>query len=142
MSDTKFAPNTTVTRAEMATILYRMAKSMGFDTSIGENTNILSYDDAFDIPTWAIPAMQWACGTGLISGMTVSTLDPNAPVSRAQAAVMLCRFSEYITEVVLNFILENQDALTDLFAGLGDLLGDFLDQTGWSGGMFDSLSIA
>ena len=55
---------------------------------------------------------------------------------------MLCRFSEYITEVVLNFVLENQDALTDLFAGLGDLLGDFLDQTGWSGGMFDSLSIA
>lgn len=142
VSDTKFAPNATVTRAEMATILYRMAKSMGFDTSIGENTNILSYDDAFDIPEWAIPAMQWACGTGLISGVTESTLAPNAPVSRAQAAVMLCRFSEYITEVVLNFILENQDALTDLFAGLGDLLGSFLDQTGWSGGMFDSLSIA
>ena len=126
----------------MATILYRMAKSMGFDTSIGENTNILSYDDAFDIPAWAVSAMQWACGTGLISGVTESTLDPNAPVSRAQAAVMLCRFSEYITEVVLNFVLENQDALTDLFAGLGDLLGSFLDQTGWSGGMFDSLNIA
>ena len=36
--------------------------------SIGEETNILSYADAFDVSQWAVPAMQWACGAGIITG--------------------------------------------------------------------------
>lgn len=44
--------------------------------SVGENTNILSYNDAFEISEYAIPAMQWACGAGIISGNDDGTLNP------------------------------------------------------------------
>ncbi|MBQ7102896.1 MAG: S-layer homology domain-containing protein [Anaerotignum sp.] len=44
--------------------------------SVGENTNILSYNDAFEISEYAIPAMQWACGAGIIRGNDDGTLNP------------------------------------------------------------------
>ena len=37
--------------------------------SIGEDTNILSFDDALTVRGYAIPAMQWACGSGLVTGI-------------------------------------------------------------------------
>ncbi|MBR5122846.1 MAG: SH3 domain-containing protein, partial [Anaerotignum sp.] len=57
-----------ITREQLASILWRYAAYKGYDVSIGENTNILSYADAFDISEYAIPAMQWACGAGIMSG--------------------------------------------------------------------------
>lgn len=144
VSSTKFAPNATVTRAELATILYRLTTLMGLDTSIGENTNILSYDDAFDLPNWSIPAMQWACGAGLISGVTDSTLAPNDPVSRAQASVIFSRYMDYVTfsviDVVYNYLYENQGSLDSLVNGLVDLLRDYMSQFGVSDGTLDSLN--
>ncbi len=52
----KFGPNDTITREQLATIIWRYAKDKGYDLSVGENTNILSYGDAFDVAEWAIPA--------------------------------------------------------------------------------------
>lgn len=66
VSDTAFAPETAITREQMAAILYRYAQLKGYDVSVGEDTNILSYTDAGQISEYAIPAMQWACGAGLI----------------------------------------------------------------------------
>ena len=63
----------------------------GVDVSVGEDTNILSYDDAFDIAEWAMPAMQWACGAGVITGRTESTLAPQGEASRAEIAAILQR---------------------------------------------------
>ena len=63
--------------------------------SVGENSNILSYTDAADLAEYAIPAMQWAVGAGLINGTgDGSTLTPQGQATRAQAAVMLMRFCE------------------------------------------------
>ena len=62
----KAGPDNALTREQMAVILWRYAKNVGIDVSIGENTNILSYNDAFEISQWAIPAMQWACGAGIL----------------------------------------------------------------------------
>ena len=94
-----FGPNDPITREQMAAIMWRYAKHKGYDVSVGENTNILSYDDAFDVAEWAIPAMQWACGAGLINGIengkTVN-LAPNGNTTRAQAATILQRFIENI----------------------------------------------
>ncbi len=59
---------------------------------LGEDTNILSYTDAFDISEYAVPAFQWACGAGIIEGVTDSTLVPGGTATRAQAATMLMRF--------------------------------------------------
>ncbi|MBQ9719088.1 MAG: S-layer homology domain-containing protein [Oscillospiraceae bacterium] len=61
---------------------------------MGEDTNILSYDDAFDVSEYAIPAMQWACGAGIVNGTSASTLSPDAAMTRAQAAVMLLRYGK------------------------------------------------
>ena len=62
--------------------------------SIGEDTNILSYTDASDVAEYAISAMQWACGSGVITGISESALAPRGEATRAQAAMMLMRFCE------------------------------------------------
>ena len=61
---------------------------------MGEDTNILSYEDALQISTYAVSAIQWACGSGLMTGRTQTALDPVGTVTRAEVAVMLQRFCE------------------------------------------------
>ena len=65
---------------------------MGYDVSVGEDTNILSYDDVFDVAEYAIPAFQWACGAGVINGTTESTLSPLGTATRAQFARIIMVF--------------------------------------------------
>ncbi len=50
---------------------------------IGENTNILSYNDFDSISEYAIVAMQYACGSGLMKGKTASKLNPKDNATRA-----------------------------------------------------------
>ena len=74
-------------------MLWRYAKAQGYDVSIGEDTNILSYTDAFDVAEYAIPATQWAVGAGIINGTgDGATLTPQGQATRAQVATMLYRF--------------------------------------------------
>ena len=88
-----FGPEDNITREQLASILYRYAQSKGYDTSVGENTNILSYTDALEISEYAIPAMQWACGAGIMEG-NAGYLTPQGDATRAQVATMLMRFCE------------------------------------------------
>ncbi|MBR2716918.1 MAG: S-layer homology domain-containing protein, partial [Oscillospiraceae bacterium] len=97
-SETTFAPDASVTREQLVTILYRYAQFKDQDVSVGEDTNILSYDDAFSISSWAMPAMQWACGSGIVSGVSETALGPGNEASRAQIATMFQRFCEPRTE--------------------------------------------
>ena len=90
-SGTIFAPDASVTREQLAAILYRYAVYKGLDVSVGENTNILSYEDFASLSEYAIPAMQWACGAGVLYGFGGSLL-PDAPANRLQAAAILHRF--------------------------------------------------
>ena len=85
-----------VTREQLATMLWRYASGKGYDVSIGEDTNILSYADFADLSEYAIPAMQWACGAGIVNGTSESTLTPQGEATRAQVAAMLMRFCEAI----------------------------------------------
>lgn len=89
-TDDGFDPNGTITREQLVTFLHRFAKSQSMDTTAGENTNILSYDDAFDIDDYAKASMQWAIGAGLIEGYG-SELLPNDEATRAEVAVVLAR---------------------------------------------------
>ena len=91
-----FGSDDAVTREQLAVILYRYAVYRGYDVSIGEDTNILSYADFADLSEYAIPAMQWACGAGVITGVTDATLVPQGEATRAQVAAMLMRFVEAI----------------------------------------------
>jgi len=97
-SDT-FGTNDFITREQLATILYRYAQYKGYDVSVGEDTNILSYEDAFNISEYAIPAIQWACGAGIMQGDGVK-LDPQGSATRAQVAVMLMKFMENVVKVI------------------------------------------
>ena len=94
-----FGPDDNLTREQTAALLWRYAKHKGYDVSVGEETNILSYSDAFSVSGYAVPAMQWACGAGIIEGKTAQwglRLDPRGVTSRAELSVMLLRFSEWL----------------------------------------------
>ena len=84
-----FGPNDPVTRQQLVTILYRYAVAMGYDVSVGEDTNILSYTDAFSLSEYAIPAMQWACGEGIVGGYADGSLKPANQATRAQMVKIL-----------------------------------------------------
>lgn len=91
----KFAPDDAVTREQFAAMLYRYATYKGMDISVGEDTNILSYGDASSVSEYAISAMQWVCGAGIVNGYTEhgeQVLDPQRASTRAVAATMLMRF--------------------------------------------------
>lgn len=95
-SESSFAPDDVLTREQLAAILWRYAKSENIDVSIGENTNILSYEDVFTVSDYAIPAFQWTCGSGIMSGNTISTLAPKNAVNESQLEEALFRYSENV----------------------------------------------
>ena len=89
-------PTAAITRQELVTMLYRYAQIKGYDVSVGENTNILSYVDATSISDYAVAAFQWSCGSGLTEGDENGALTPLATATRAQAAAIIMRFCESV----------------------------------------------
>ena len=92
----KFGINDNITREQLAVMLCRYAKYKGYDVSVGKDTNILSYKDAKDVSAWAVEAMQWAVGAGIINGRAADTLVPKGTATRAEIAAMLTRFIENV----------------------------------------------
>ena len=93
--DSIWGPNDAITREQLATVLWRYSKYKGYDVSVGEETNILSYKDAFDVAEYAIPAMQWACGSDIIRGVEQNDtiyLAPQGDAVRSQSATIIYRF--------------------------------------------------
>ena len=93
-ADGRFAPNANITREQMAAILFRYAGYRGLDTTAGNGTSLQSYTDAAAIHSYAVPAMRWAIGSGLITGRTSTTLVPGSTATRAEVAVILYRFCQ------------------------------------------------
>ena len=89
-------PTAAITREQLVTMLYRYAQIKGYDVSVGENTNILSYVDATSISEYAVAAFQWSCGSGLTEGDENGALTPLATATRAQAAAMIMRFCQSV----------------------------------------------
>ena len=87
--DGLFGPDDPITREQLSVMLWRYAQAAGINVSVGEDTNILSYTDAFDISEYAIPAMQWACGAGVMDSYADGSLKPYGQATRAQAVQML-----------------------------------------------------
>ena len=82
-----------LTREQLAAMLYRYAKEKGYDTTQG-GMAIREYDDFEQISGYAVEAMTWAVNTGLISGTTTTILSPQGEATRAQVASILMRFIE------------------------------------------------
>lgn len=91
-SPTTFAPNSPITREQMATILYRYAQYKGYDGA--DKADLSGYTDAGQISSYAQDAMAWANGTGLITGVTATTLNPTGTATRGQTAAILFRLCE------------------------------------------------
>ncbi|MBO2527286.1 MAG: hypothetical protein CW335_03785, partial [Clostridiales bacterium] len=85
VSEEEFAPDRFITREQLAAILYRFA---GEPEAKG---NLAGYIDAKEVSEYAIPAMKWAIGEGIITGMN-DHLAPQEYATRAQIATMMFRF--------------------------------------------------
>ncbi|MBQ8953404.1 MAG: S-layer homology domain-containing protein [Clostridia bacterium] len=96
--DGRYGPDDNVTREQLAAILFRYAKFKGYDVSIGENTNILSYNDAFTWGQWAVPALQWACGSGVLEDAPVGMLRPTDDATRSEIAHAIYVFMEKVAK--------------------------------------------
>lgn len=87
-------PNGTITREQLAAMLYRYAVSKGM-VKAPVTANLSIFAGASSVSTYANEAMQWAVSTGLINGMD-GKLNPQGSATRAQVATMLMRFAELI----------------------------------------------
>lgn len=91
-SDEAFTPDNLITREQFAAIMQRYAEYKGIETS--EIDDLSQFTDAGDVSGWALGNMQWAVGTGLITGRNDGSLDPQGSTTRAEAAAILQRFLE------------------------------------------------
>lgn len=91
-----FGANDAITREQLAVILYRYAEFKGLDVSVGEDTDISSYSDASETADYALPAMKWVCGVGILHGNGNNQLMPKGSATRAEVAAILHRFCENI----------------------------------------------
>lgn len=95
VSETSFAPNSALTREQLALILYRYAQYKGYDTTQG-GMAIREFADYGSISSWAAEAMGWAVNAGLISGVGGNQIAPTGTATRAQVAQILMNFCENV----------------------------------------------
>lgn len=89
-----FGVDDTITREQLATMLYRYAGYIGVSTdAAGE---LSRFSDVEEVSEWADRAMKWAVGCGLITGKDHASLDPAGTATRAEVATMLMRFVSLI----------------------------------------------
>ena len=79
-------PEATITREQLAVMLYRYAGSPAAEGSL------TGFADAASVSAWAQDAMEWAVAEGILTGKNGSALDPQGTASRAEVATMLMRF--------------------------------------------------
>ncbi len=92
--DGKFAPNSDVTREQLATMLWRYAKDLGLDVTASDDLDAFADGDA--VSGYASDAVKWAVGAGLIQGMDGGRLDPAGDATRAEVAMILQRMVRLI----------------------------------------------
>ncbi len=92
--DNSFRPDNSITREQLAVILYRYATQKGLDTTA--SVDLSGFVDLDLVSDYALPALSWANATGLITGTDWGGLYPGGPATRAEAAAILMRFCENI----------------------------------------------
>ncbi len=88
--DTAFTPDGIITRQEMVTMLYRYAGQKSY--SLDHRGSAAPFDDGDRVAGWALDAVEWALGAGLIVGRSAKTLAPEGNTSRCEMATILTRF--------------------------------------------------
>lgn len=93
VTDSTFGVNTDITREQLAVILYRYAKSLGYSTTGG---SLIGYSDASSISDYAKDAMAWAVKNEIITGVTYTRLNPTGNATRAAVAQMFMNFYAHL----------------------------------------------
>lgn len=91
VSAKEFAPNSNISREQIATMLYRYAIYKGYDISATEKTSLDTYTDAGEVSSYANSAFKWAVGESIVSGKSETTLNPKDNATRAEMAALLMR---------------------------------------------------
>ena len=92
--DGTFAPNTSISREQMATVLYRYVVYKGYNVKSADSLDYFS--DGKTVSAWAKEGVAWAVSNGILGGYTDGTLRPLGTASRAEVAKMLTVFMERI----------------------------------------------
>ena len=96
MGDNLFAPAAQVTREQFAQMMYNYAKYKGYDlTAAGD---LAQFTDSGKLQSWAVTAMKWANGNGLINGFEDNTLQPAGTTIRGQAASIIMNFDKNVAK--------------------------------------------
>ena len=95
-SATTFAPNNSITREQMAAILYRYAQYKGYDVT--KKADLSGYSDNGQVSAYAKDALAWANAAKLINGVTNTTLAPQGNATRAQVSAILHRFCDGVVK--------------------------------------------
>ena len=82
-----------ITREQLAAMLFRYAVFKGMD-AVTLADHLAQFSDRGQISTWAVSALNWAVGSGIMNGRSGGTLDPKGTAARAELAAMLRRFLE------------------------------------------------
>jgi hypothetical protein len=88
-SATTFAPNSSITREQMVTMLYRYSRQTAQSTDA-----LKAFKDAGSISEYAVPAVAWAVQNHIVNGMGNGTFAPQGLSTRAQLAAVLNRYME------------------------------------------------
>ncbi len=91
-----FGPEDSVTREQFVAMLYRFAKSE--NSNLENHGSLQQFADEDTVSDWAKETMTWAVDAGIINGLSDKTLNPSGTTTRAQAAVMLQRFVEFMVQ--------------------------------------------
>ncbi len=98
VSDTEFAPDVPVTREQMAVLLFRGMKVLGY--ACEQRGSLDAFTDGADTLGYAQEAVAWAVGAGLLNGFEDGTLRPHETAVRAQTAKVFCLLLDYKEEPV------------------------------------------
>jgi hypothetical protein len=85
-----FGPDDSITREQLATILYRYAAYLGLETKSGGN--LTGFNDQDRVSDYALEPMSWAVEKGLITGLPGKLLNPGGNATRAEVSAILMRF--------------------------------------------------
>ncbi len=103
--DGRFGPNDPITREQMAVIIYNFTKVMRSD--VAEGAGLEKFSDSASVDSWALEAVKWAVGFGIMNGNTDGTLNPRGTATRAQVATVMMNYIKAMPGIYYEFTADN-----------------------------------
>jgi len=127
-----FSPGASITREQMAVMLFRFAEFMEEDITLPLTLQWARFTDRTDVSDWAEEAMQWAVYHNIVIGTSNTTLHPQGTATRAQGATVLRRFIGGPTQMPPEPLpqVNIRPLLHEPFADVKHLFGEQIEQIG------------